>query len=187
MVKRFLVLCLLLLCSCSAPKVAKVKYQEIFDFSTIQKYSLYKRDDEFNEWQLISDATRNDIEFAIENALDSQGFVYSSLEDSDVVITYHIVSGRASGLKKYNHGVNYCSYCLVNATTGLRADKLTIGPGHIILDAINAKTKRSIWRSGYPLNIKAKDNSQVAQEKIHQVIALMLRGLGNPKLSLQKS
>ena len=187
MVKLFSILCLSLLVGCSAPKVAKVKYQEIFDFSTIQKYSLYKRDDEFNEWQLISDAIRNDIEFAIENALDQQGYKYSSLEDSDVVITYHLVSGMPAGLKKYNNGVNYCSYCLVNATTGSRADKLSIGPGHIIIDVINAKTKRSVWRSGYPLNIKAKDNSRMAQDKIHHVIALMLRHVGNPKFSVQKS
>lgn len=172
----FLLLFSLGLAGCSAQKAASVKYQHNFDFSDIQKYSLYQRDHEFNEWQSISDAIRNDIEFAIENALDKQGYVFSSVEESDVVITYHLVSQKIN-LKRYNNGVNYCAYCLVHGESGLRSQRLDNQAGHIIVDMVNSKTKRSVWRSSYPLKVKAKDNSQELQEKVHQAIMLMFNQL----------
>jgi len=170
----------------SKPKVAHVKYHQSFDFSEIKKYSLYQRDHEFNEWQSISDAVRNDIEFAIENALDKQGYLFSSVESSDVVITYHLVS-QSAHLKRYNNGVNYCAYCLIHGASGRRTERLGSDSGDIVLDMINVQTKRSIWRSSYPLNVKEKDNSQELQEKIHQAITLMLSQLNNKPNALAAS
>lgn len=185
---RFILLIALgLLTACSTQKVAKVKYQEIYDFAQVKKYSLYPRNHEFNEWQSVNDALRNDIELAIEKALDSQGYQYASTTDSDIVITYFLVGNSTRSYQRYNNGVNYCSYCLVYESSGSRADSLNIAAGSIILDAVDLKTKRSVWRSSYPLRIKPKDNSRKMQAKIHDVIAVMLEKLPKQKPQRIKS
>ena len=187
MLRFILLLSLGLLTACSTPKVAKIKYQEIYDFNQVKSYSLYPRDHGFNDWQPINDALRNDIVLAIEKSLDGQGYQYANSGESDIVITYFLVGNSAKSYKRYNNGVNYCSYCLVYGSSGSRADSLNVTAGSIILDAVDVKTKRSIWRSSYPLKIKVKDNSQKVQAKIHEVIAAMLNKLPKDKMPKVRS
>ena len=124
----------LLISGCSGvPELTEYKYQPIFKFSQVKSYGLYGRNDEFNDWQALSDGVRNGIELAIEQSMDSQGFTLETAEQADVIVTYYLLhkgrknSGRA--MKQYNHGVNYCSYCLTNTKTGTRAERLEIKPG----------------------------------------------------------
>ncbi len=187
MLRTLVYISLIFLVSCSSSKTAQIKYQDFFDFTQITTYSLYKRDHVFNEWQSISDVLRNDIELAIENTLDSTGFKYTNVEHADVILTYYLADQNPRSLKAYNNGVNYCSYCLISADSGVRSDRLNIQSGHIIIDAIDSRSKRSVWRASAPLKIKEKDNSQVAQAKIHQVVAQMLSTLGHSKTAHLKS
>ena len=48
-------------------------------------------------------------------------------------------------------------------------------PGSLILDIIDPKSQRSVWRSVYPLKFKADDNSREMQEKISTAVDSMLR------------
>ncbi len=182
MLRVFLIISLCFLTGCSTKQVVKVKYQEIYDFSKVKKYSLYKREHEFNEWQSISDALRNDIELAIENTLDKKGYQYTEVDSSDIVITYYLVGNSQKNFQRYNNGVNYCSYCLVYEPSGSRADLLDTTVGSLVIDAVDMKTKRSVWRSSYPLKIKAKDNSQEIQDKVHELVEVMLDELPSSKM-----
>ena len=78
-------------------------------------------------------------------------------------------------LDKYNREVKYCGYCLRagQATHAELENKLR--PGSLILDIIDPKSQRSVWRSVYPLKFKADDNSREMQEKISTAVDSMLR------------
>ena len=169
----------LLLTACSSqPKVAIVKYQPIFDFSQVKSYGLYQRDDEFSDWQLVSDAMRNGIELAIERAMDNNGLTLKDSAQADVIVTYYVVRQSRRSFKTYNLGVNYCSYCLTNSKTGTRAARLDIAPGSLVIDVVKPKHRRSVWRASYPLGIREKDTSLEVNDKIQYAVAAMLKQFG---------
>lgn len=173
--RAFIFLSLLsLLLGCSVSKAPEVKYQPLYDFSQITSYSLYPREDEFNDWQPLIDSTRNSIEHAIENVLDTQQLSLKPVEEADVAITYYWVKHNAGNLRSYNAGVNYCSYCLTHAKSDTKQRRLAIVPNSLIIDVVKPKSRRSIWRASYPLNIKNKDSSLEVNTKIVDAVDRIL-------------
>ena len=51
--------------------------------------------------------------------------------------------------------------------------------GSLIIDFVDTKDNRSVWRSVYPLRIKEKDSSFEIQEKIVSAISSMMSKLPN--------
>ncbi|WP_284243876.1 DUF4136 domain-containing protein [Thalassotalea insulae] len=159
--------------SCSGRLPASAKYSRYYDFSAIKSYSTFDRNSAFSEYQNISDATRNSIELAIEQALDSLGYSYQSSEQADILISYHLIN-KSKELKKYNRGVSFCRPCLTLSDRDNRQKTWRMQPGSLILDVVSRDSHRSVWRSVYPLDIKEQDNSFEVQEKIQTVIKHML-------------
>jgi len=165
-----------LLSSCSSYK-AKTKYRAQYDFTTIKSYSFFERNSAFTDMQNLSFSMRNRIELAIERGLDKKGYVYKTIAETDVIIGYYLISRSRKEFEAYNKGVKYCAYCLVSLDSGKtsgRRDTPSLEPGNLIVDVISAETKRSIWRSYYPLKIKDDDNSTEVQEKLHEAVNAML-------------
>ncbi len=167
-------LLLLLITACSAPKNASAIYQTRYDFSQVEKYSIYDRNSEFSEFQNISDITRNGIEIAIEKSMEKQGFHYSEQSDADLIVSYHIINGNRQDYSKYNKGVRYCEHCVRASTWQAEEKDWSLSPGNLILDLVDPKSKRSVWRSVYPLDIDIKDNSRAVNEKILNAVNTML-------------
>ena len=164
-----------MLSACSSSRPALSKFRSNFNFSQVSSYSFYDRNSDFSDFQNISDATRNSIELAIEQVLDKNGFEYQLPNSADVVVAYHLIKQNAKELNNYNKGVGYCSYCLRGGETQKGKKQWKIMPGSLIIDIVNPKNKRSVWRSVYHLNINAnKDNSKEAQLKIYQAIEAMM-------------
>ncbi len=159
--------------SCSSRAPASAKYSKYYDFTAIESYSTFDRNSAFSEYQNIGDATRNSIELAIEQALDSLGYSYQQSDKADILISYHLID-KPKELKKYNRGVSFCHPCLSLGDNSGSKRRWRMLPGSLILDAINSENKRSIWRSVYPLNINVSDNSFEVQEKIQTAIGHML-------------
>lgn len=173
--KIYLVLFVLLCVNgCAAFKEAGAVYQTSFDFSKVESYSLYERNSEVIEFQKIDDITRNGIEIAIEKSMDAQGFFYSEMDVADVVVTYHLVGRRGRDISTYNESVRYCSYCLRANTWQSENKNWELSPGQLIIDLVDPKSKRSVWRSVYPLDIDVEDNSQEVNRKIQSNVASML-------------
>ena len=162
---------------------ATTSFRDGFDFSSIESYSTYGRNSTFGDLQNLSDSTRNNIELAIEQGFDGNGFSYKTLKKADIVIAYHLLDHRAFELEKYNREVKYCGYCLRagQATHAELENKLR--PGSLILDIIDPKSQRSVWRSVYPLKFKADDYSRETQEKITTAVDSMLRDFPQGKKS----
>ena len=162
------------LTSCSLSKVATTSFRGGFDFSTVESYSTYGRNSAFGDLQNLSDSTRNTIELAIEQGFDENGFSYKTVKKADIVIAYHVINHNFGELKRYNQQVKYCSYCLKAGQATRKELQAKLRPGSLILDIIDPKNQRSVWRSVYPLGFKEKDNSQEMQEKISDAVDRML-------------
>lgn len=173
----------LLLSACSLQKEASVRYQSKFDFDNAHAYSFFSRNASINDHQNISHVLRNNIEFAVEQVMDDAGFRYSELLQSDIIVAYYLIESHGDvlrsginrqALNSYNQGVKYCEYCLKARLNQSGKKRWRIDAGSLIIDLLDTQTKRSVWRSVYPLKIKAKDNSQKVQEKLISAISQML-------------
>jgi hypothetical protein len=163
------------LTACSLSNVATTTFRNGFDFSTVESYSTYERNSAFGDLQNLSDSTRNTIELAIEQSFDENGFNYKVLKKADIVIAYHVINHNFNELKSYNQQVKYCSYCLKAGQASRRELQAKLRPGSLILDIVDPKSQRSVWRSVYPLGFKEKDNSQEMQKKISDAVDSMLQ------------
>lgn len=164
-----------MLTGCTSSQTAISKYQTNYNFSDVKSYTFYNRNSDFSDLQNIGDATRNNIELAIEQVLDKKGFNYRNEDEADIVVTYHLFSGNNKDLLRYNKGVTYCSGCLRGGEGPKERKPWKVPPGSLIVDVIDPDSKRSVWRSVYDLKLNAeKDNSKETQLKIYQAIDAMI-------------
>ena len=175
MLKIVTLICLLFivpLSGCSSQSDAV--YKTNFDFSQVKSYSIYQRNSAFTDTQSLTDARRNSIEIAIEKEFDKQGFIYKENDEADIIITYHLLSRNPDDYRDYNKAVLFCHHCL-KANNWYKGSKgLQVKAGNLIIDLIDTKKKRSVWRNIAPLNLKDKDNSREVNSKIQENIATML-------------
>lgn len=170
-----LLLCLVIFFISACSTHSDAVYQTSFNFSKVKTYSIYQRNSSFTDTQSLTDSKRNSIEIAIEKALEQQGFQYKEIDQADIVITYHLLNGDENDYRAYNKEVLFCQRCLKannwhNKGTGLQVKK-----GSLIIDLINPKRKRSVWRVIAPLKLKDKDDSRMVNDKIQQEVALMFQ------------
>ncbi|MDX2367411.1 MAG: DUF4136 domain-containing protein [Colwellia sp.] len=168
------ILLCVLLSACSSNHKAGVVYHDRFDFSQVKNYSLYNRNSPFTDSQNLIDTRRNAIEIAIEHTMSSKKFNYAEPEHADVIITYYLFNGNLGEYSNYNKVVRFCITCLrANAWKTINQYS-SIAKGSLILDLVDPKNKRSVWRSYYPLDIDVKDNSAELNDKIQHTVSLML-------------
>lgn len=160
----------------SAPKTV-TKYQPKYQFETIKSYSMYERNSSFSELQNLADSTRNQIELALEKALDKRGLNYKSIDKADIIVGYYLVGSNHVEFRKYNKGTRYCATCLRfvgDQENHQRMSAKQSQRGSLIVDLIDPKNKRTIWRSSAKVDIEAKDSSLERQDKISQAVVAML-------------
>lgn len=141
----------LLIASCSSRPTHIVLTDNDANFATVSSFSLFARNSSFYNSQNISDAHRNRIEFAIEQALENKGLVYKDIDSADVVMSYFLV-GQGS-LSKYNRAVRFCVQC--DPEQKSEANN-AIADGSIIIDALDTQKQKSIWRT--VIKIKQRDS-----------------------------
>ena len=123
----------------------------------------------------MPDSKRNSIELAIEKTLELEGFQYQEVDKADIVVTYHFLNGDKNDYHDYNKEVLFCLHCLKASNWHKEGKALQIKRGSLIIDLIDPKRKRSVWRNIAPLKLDDKDNSQVVNEKIQQEVLTMLQ------------
>lgn len=165
---------LFVLTACSNLKEATTSFRSTFDFSAVKTYSTYDRNSTFGEIQNLHGNTRNTIELSIEQSLDSKGLSYKTPQNADIMISYYVIGQNFTEFKHYNREVKYCSYCLKVGQVSRQNLQSITEEGSLILDIIDPKKQRSVWRSVYPLGFKEEDNSREIQEKIITAVDSML-------------
>jgi hypothetical protein len=171
--KHFIIVTFLVLSLAACSSSNNAIYHNKFNFAAVKSYSIYHRDSDFTDTQSLSDTRRNSIEIAIEKHMEQRGFNYLPPESADIIVTYHSVN-KASDFKRYNKAVLFCQQCIQASNWHQGSDKLTISKSSLVIDLIDPKRKRSVWRSIQPLKIDDKDNSQEVNEKIYQAVHDML-------------
>lgn len=165
---------LIFLSACSSVKEAGVVYHDSFDFSLVKSYSLYDRNSAFSETQGLLDTRRNAIEIAIERTMTKNKFSYEILENADVIVTYHVFNGKRNEYSNYNKVVHFCTHCLRATTWKTDRQYSSVSQGSLVLDLVDPKQNRSVWRSVYPLDIEVKENSAETNDRIKQAVSAML-------------
>lgn len=166
--------CFIILSACSVTQIATTSFSDGFDFSKVKSYGTYGRNSVFGDLQNINGAIRNNIELTIEQQFDERGLLYQGIDNADIVIAYHLLNNKNGEFKNYNQQVKYCGYCL-NAEKNVRKEiERKFKPGSLVIDIIDPKSQRSVWRSVYPLGFNPQDNSQDIQDKISRAIKTML-------------
>lgn len=169
-----IILLFTLISACSSRNNAGVVYHHSFDFSQVKSYSLYNRNSPFTDSQNLLDTRRNAIEIAIERTMSRKKFDYLEPEQADVIVTYYFLSGKLREYSEYNEVVRFCVPCLRANAWQTNHQYSNLATGNLILDLVDPKKKRSVWRSTYPLNINVKDNSAKLNKKIQQAVNSML-------------
>lgn len=167
-----------LLASCSSVPETVTKYQPKYQFDTIKSYSMYERNSSFTELQNLADGTRNQIELALERALDSRGLQYKPFKEADIIVSYYLVGRNNVEFRKYNKGIRYCATCLRFAKDDdddhQRMSAKQASRGSLIVDLVDPKNKRTMWRSSAKVDIEAEDSSPERHDKISQAVKAML-------------
>ena len=151
-----------------------VIYHNQFDFSQVKTYGFYPLDSEFTEVQSLSYNLRNSIEIAIEKTMEKQAFSYAEIDSADILVTYHLLTGKSRDYSRYNKAVLFCQHCLKANTWHQSDNAVKLSKGSLIIDLVDPKKNRSVWRSAQPLSIKDKDNSREVNQKIQQAVQFML-------------
>jgi len=189
----------------NTPNVAASHYFRYFKFYEVESYAFYGRNSINFDYQNLSDVMRNSIEFTIESEFDAKNLILRPIDKADIIVSYFWVAlipekdkapkknrrqmngqpieqqayfkkiDNSDKLKNYNRGVNYCQACLKMSKDGRDNIKINTQPGALIIDLIDPKTKRSVWRSSYPVIIKEKENSQELQLKIQRAVTQMIK------------
>ncbi|MBU2871029.1 DUF4136 domain-containing protein [Colwellia sp. E2M01] len=181
---KILIICLVVfkLSACSSNQ-ARTVYDSRFDFSQVKNYGFYNNDSEFFNSQSIDYAQRSRVELAIEKNLSKQNLQYINLEQADIIITYHLVSKKYKDYQAYNKAVLFCSYCLIANTWVTQDEEWKVYPDGLIIDLVDPKNNRSVWRSIYPMNYSIKDNSNKQNNKIINAVNTMLMQYPNSKIN----
>jgi len=186
----------LLLTACSNHLAVQTSYSQYFNFLQNKQYAMYERGSTLYQQQNIADNLRNVIELSLENTFDQLGLHNVHLAQANIIFSYHVIDGDVSALARYNRFVHFCVRCSSaltqhkqSATNAEQADHQSDGadsrrgraarrsgmrnylPQGLIIDAIDPKTRASVWRMQQPLAIKVKDNSLIIQQKIKQSIS----------------
>lgn len=162
----------LLLPSCISP--ARFTANQEFDFSRVKNYSMFSRNSDFTNFQHISDFNRNRIEIAIENAMEVKQYDYTDLDNADVVVSYYLVGKSLKSLQQYNRKVKACLGCTLKQQNALNKDMYR---STLIIDVLDGKRLRTVYRSFTKLKVDVENNSDENQEIIIDTVERILQNL----------
>lgn len=183
-----------------ASQEAIVRHQAKIDFTKFNSYSLFERESAFTEQQNIGFVLRNSIELAIEKAFNKQGFDYKDPNDADIMVAYVLTGIEV--IKPFNStgSLHICAGCGTSNKKGQQRKKSRKSQssnsnarqqrtkdqrlmkadeerniGALMIDILDAKTLRSLWKSEYSLDAENEDSSKEVQDKLTLALSEMMK------------
>lgn len=149
----FYSLCFFFLCcllgGCSSIPNTDTKVRDPIKLSQITTYAISGYREERLRGVVMSDSNRNQVEYAIEKALDKNGLELVEINDASVLVNYFVVGRNLSVLYDYNRAVRACYDCKSLSYHSSKRHDL----GTLILDLVDPVTGMSIWRGIAPRTI----------------------------------
>ena len=164
----------LFMVGCSTLDV-NVDYDEGFDFAAVKSFQVVHNVRE-GENTLVNDR----ITAAIESELEKKGYVKAT-SDADLVFVYHYNAKDKVDIRTDYQMVGYGGFGYSGAMVA-RTSAYNYTEGTIIIDALNPKTKKIVWRSVGTLELQEQETPQEKREYVNKIIKEMLEKY--PKRSL---
>lgn len=140
-----------LLAGCSSQPYVETDHQAGFDFASLKTFSVAETKQEAKENILISPFTLSHIHAALESELGKRYQPGAADSKPDFIVSYHVVVEEKIDPRSYNDlygfgyygvGYRYPRPYFLGTNTGLRV----YNQGSLIIDIVDAKTDKPIWR-----------------------------------------
>ncbi len=148
-------------------------YDENYQFSTAKTFSIVHNIKE-GENTLLNDR----ITAALKNVLLSKGYTQVSRDNADLIFVYHYgakdkvdiqTDYQMVGIRRYGFGGT-----MVATTTAYEYTE-----GTIVIDALDTKTNKIVWRSVGTLEVKYKKTPQERKEYVQKIISEVMKDFPN--------
>ena len=164
----------LLMACASGPPKPTVDYKQDYNFMGVKKIGFYRESGQVtgdNPLQL-SDIQRERIDTALTYALGNRGFqIVDDPAQADMLLSWHLVTqhktdvrtyetpayGAGHGYSRYGYYNRYSAYnCWSCAPTRTEVSVQNYTQGTFIVDMIDPKMKKSVWRGVTQSKLKGK-------------------------------
>ncbi len=149
--KLLVVLSALVFAGCTTRPSVETDHQADFDFSSLKTFAVAETKQDSKENILISPFTLSHIHSALETELVKRYQGVSTAANPDFIVSYHVVIEEKLdprsyddlyGFGYYGRGYRYPSLFFHGPGSGLRV----YNQGSLIVDIVDAKTEKPIWR-----------------------------------------
>ncbi|WP_371372255.1 DUF4136 domain-containing protein [Thalassotalea aquiviva] len=171
---------------CSTTYNPEVDFNPEYNFNAVQSYHILatsKTDpttDNLNKH--VSDLDHQRLVKAIDHALERKSMVgVDKKEEADVWVKYLITSKDKTQVRTYNTGFYNCWHC--RGTFGFHTTDIDVRnyvEGTVIIDFIDPKSNRSIWRAVESKPVKKNISVNEKQAKIQLMVDAMLASFKSP-------
>lgn len=177
-----ILMCLAFITGCSTTYRADTDRDENYDFQSIQSYFVVG--DEQLKNPMISDIDRNRINDAIDSEFNLHGLISTDEENADVLITYFVVTKDKTKVRSAGHSPHYGynsrfghTYGYSYGATNISAKNYT--EGTFVIDIVDNKTKKTVWRSTLIKPIKNYKSSASKEQAVTELINTMFADIQN--------
>jgi hypothetical protein len=177
-----ILICLASITGCSTTYSADTDRDENYDFQAIKSYFV-DGDTQFKN-PMISDIDRSRINDAIDNEFNVHGLISTDKENADVFISYFVVTNDKINIRSSGHSPYYGynsrfghSYGYSYGTTNINTKNYT--QGTFVIDIVDNKTKKTVWRSTLVKPIKNYKSSASKEQAVTELINTMFADIQN--------
>jgi hypothetical protein len=178
-----LVSILALLAACTSTPKVSTDYDPQYDFASIKTYYLVDHNLAAQTGGTSLTDQRANRELAA--AMKRRGISPASMEEADIILTFHIVAQDRTKVTSYNNSYGYSRYGYGSGGYGgNQVDVRQYTEGTLLVDLVDPKEKRIVWRGQTSTVIKERSNEERdarAQMFVEAVFNDMPPPLGMPK------
>ncbi|KGJ98384.1 DUF4136 domain-containing protein [Thalassotalea sp. ND16A] len=179
---------ILLLSSCATTYYPDVDFNPEYNFSQLQTFVVfdsYPADQSASKTlnRTISDLDNERVIKAITSNLQQKGMTTAEVDNADMQVRFQLVTKDRTRLTTYNSGYYQCWRC--RGAYGMPAPITEVDireyvEGTMIIDFVDPKLGKSVWRSVVTKALPSKVPVDEKQEKTQQLINAMLASFKAP-------
>lgn len=160
MLKLSFSLLLVLLTACATGPNISTDYNPDYQFDDIKTFSLVAR-----QRDKVSDINSARIDAAIREALSARILDEVAADKADILVDYLVITQGKTKIRSYNTGHGYSCYrCWGGHNQTSQVDVSNYVEGSLIIDLVDSKDKKTIWRGmgSKPVNAKRTPEERTA-------------------------
>ena len=179
----FMSFILMMLSACATSYTPAVDYNPEYNFDALQTYAIvdaFSVDDSQNKPlnRNLSDLDNDRVIKSLNATLTSKGLTQVAAQQADMLVKYLLVTQDKTKIRTYNTGVYNCWRCRglhypMHAST-TQIDVKEYVEGTLIIDIVDPKINKSVWRSVVTKAVKGKVPVEERQAKVQELIDAML-------------